>query len=232
MHKLDEDKERLWDALEDFPLDAESIYCMPYVPVFYLEKGDENLIHSGGKKLYVVRRGFVLGIYSDWRSTQKQVLGFSDAQQESFSTWSNCLVYWQAECKPGNHKCKHRLAWQVFEPVGRNTDRQTDRKMSKVNSGKKKKAGNQTWAIGSRKPFFESQEAKWRAYSDAKKTSTFYTFITQMYHIKYHSIAPTAYSEMYYLSKIKPVVDAAFTQSTDQSDKARFALTKRTIKEH
>ncbi|PBK83246.1 hypothetical protein ARMGADRAFT_1038042 [Armillaria gallica] len=193
--------------------------------------------------------------------------------------------------------------------------------MSKADSSKKKNPGNQTWAIGSRKPFFESQEADWKAHSDAKKYSTFYTFITQMYHIKYHSIAPTAdliipntdmptdeevnawnathkeeekgltvdelaikqagdqeefsnlrrvhvqkhylmvqlvlqgfahaikatiqqgkkphharflnaYSKMFYPSKIKPVIDATFTQSTDQSEKACFTLTNCMIKEH
>ncbi|SJL01336.1 uncharacterized protein ARMOST_04656 [Armillaria ostoyae] len=47
-----------------------------------------------------------------------------------------------------------------------------------------------------------------------------------------HARFLNAYTEMYYPSKIKLIIDAAFAQSTNQSEKAGFTLTNCTIKEH
>ncbi len=64
--------------------------------------------------------------------------------------------------------------------------------MSQITASERKKPGNSTWAIGSRTPFFESQEGEWRAHVRAKTTGKFYSYITKMYQVKYEGIATDA----------------------------------------
>lgn len=65
MHKLDKDEERLWESLDDIDVFG-VIDCVPCTPIFYPDAGDENLINTGGKRLYVVRKGLVPRVYSNW----------------------------------------------------------------------------------------------------------------------------------------------------------------------
>ncbi len=64
--------------------------------------------------------------------------------------------------------------------------------MSQATASEKRKPGNTTWAIGSRTPFFESQEGEWRAHVQTKKTGDFYSYIMKMYQVKYDGIASDA----------------------------------------
>ncbi|SJL13401.1 uncharacterized protein ARMOST_16844 [Armillaria ostoyae] len=118
MHKPDKEEERLWESLDDYPVLTGMTDCVPCIPVFYPDAGDENLIKTGGKRLYVVRQGLVPGVYSNWRMAQKQVLGFSESLQESFMTWEECLSYWQEGCKPGAYGHATRMPAPVI--VSRN----------------------------------------------------------------------------------------------------------------
>ncbi|KAK0438385.1 hypothetical protein EV421DRAFT_1906628 [Armillaria borealis] len=61
--------------------------------------------------------------------------------------------------------------------------------MSTTDTNEKRKPRNSTWAIGSRTPFFESQEGNWRAHVRVRKAGEFYDYITLRYQVKYEGIA-------------------------------------------
>ncbi len=65
MHKVDDNEERLWESLDDFNVFGVAD-CVPCTPIFYPDASNKNLINTGGKRLYVIRKGFVPRVYSNW----------------------------------------------------------------------------------------------------------------------------------------------------------------------
>src|ERR1700743_1928667 len=65
-------------------------------------KSTTPLTSSGPRKFYAVRRGHTPGIYTDWPSAQKQIIGFQKPKFKSFTTRAEADSFFRATTPPAS----------------------------------------------------------------------------------------------------------------------------------